>query len=71
MADKDKESWELCRQWLQDPKCMSRETKTPHMADLKDEYEFYEYLKDGTTLCRLISLLPQKHRGRPVSIDHR
>ena len=31
----------------------------PSLSDISSEYELYEYLRDGSELCRLIGLLTQ------------
>ena len=51
------EDWEKARAWLAHEKVTKMSAKVPGLTDLSDEMGLYNYLKDGTELCRVIGLV--------------
>ena len=50
--------WEKCKTWLKAVTPIS--AKVPSLDEVTTEYELYQYLKDGTELCRIIGLITIK-----------
>eukprot|EP00092_Neocalanus_flemingeri_P013360 GFUD01014404.1.p1 GENE.GFUD01014404.1~~GFUD01014404.1.p1 ORF type:complete len:1194 (+),score=272.25 GFUD01014404.1:67-3648(+) len=53
--------WEKCRKWLNNKTVTPTSAKLPGLDEVTTEYELYQYLKDGTELCRVIGLITSKH----------
>ena len=51
------EDWEKARAWLAHEKVTKMSAKVPGLTDISDEMGLYNYLKDGTELCRVIGLV--------------
>ena len=47
-----KEDWEKARDWLANEKVTKMSAKVPTLAEIRNEEGLYNYLKDGTELCR-------------------
>ena len=49
--------WQKCRNWLKHKEVTPASAKYPGLNEISSEYELYQYLKDGTELCRVIGLI--------------
>ena len=52
---KKEKDWEKCRNWLR--AITPRSAKIPSLDEITNDFELYQYLKDGTELCRVIGLI--------------
>ena len=52
-----KEDWEKAQRWLANEKVTKMSAKVPSLEEIKDEEGLYNYLKDGTELCRVIGIV--------------
>ena len=64
-----KEDWEKARDWLANEKVTKMSAKVPSLAEIRNEEELYNYLKDGTELCRVIGIVT--HGQLPEGIIYR
>ena len=56
-----KEDWEKARDWLANERVTKMSAKVPSLAEIRDEEGLYNYLKDGTELCRVIGIVTRGH----------
>ena len=54
---RSKEDWVRCKDWLNDEKVTPMSAKVPNLDEIETEAELYNYLKDGTELCRVIGMV--------------
>lgn len=52
-----KEDWEKARDWLANERVTKMSAKVPSLAEIRNEEGLYNYLKDGTELCRVIGIV--------------
>ena len=48
------EDWEKARDWLANERVTKMSAKVPSLAEIQTKEGLYNYLKDGTELCRVI-----------------
>ena len=51
---KKEEDWEKARDWLANERVTKMSAKVPSLAEIQSKEGLYNYLKDGTELCRVI-----------------
>ena len=48
------EDWAKARDWLANERVTKMSAKVPSLAEIQSKEGLYNYLKDGTELCRVI-----------------
>ena len=66
---KNTEYWKGCRDWLNNEKVTPMSPKVPNLSEIQTQYELYNYLKDGTELCRVIGMITEG--SIPTDITYR
>ena len=65
-----KEDWQKAQGWLANEKVTKMSAKVPSLEEIKDEEGLYNYLKDGTELCRVIGIVTKGQLPEGITYEY-